>query len=153
MLRAKDIMTPDPLTVTPQTGITAAAQLLLDKRINGLPVVDGSGRLLGILCQSDLIAEQKKLPIPSFFTLLDGLIPLTSLKHMEREVEKIVAATVASAMTPDPVTIGPETTIEEVAALMVDKNFHTLPVVEGGRLVGVVGKEDVLRTLLGGAGS
>ncbi|MBI4798854.1 MAG: CBS domain-containing protein [Desulfarculus sp.] len=153
MLRAKDIMTPDPLTVTPQTGITAAAQLLLDKRINGLPVVDASGRLLGILCQSDLIAEQKKLPIPSFFTLLDGLIPLTSLKHMEREVEKIVAATVASAMTPDPVTIGPETTIEEVAALMVDKNFHTLPVVEGGRLVGVVGKEDVLRTLLGGAGS
>ncbi|MBI5521630.1 MAG: CBS domain-containing protein [Desulfarculus sp.] len=153
MLRAKDIMTPDPLTVTPQTGITAAAQLLLDRRINGLPVVDGSGRLLGILCQSDLIAEQKKLPIPSFFTLLDGLIPLTSLKHMEREVEKIVAATVASAMTPDPVTIGPDTTIEEVAALMVDKNFHTLPVVEGGRLVGVVGKEDVLRTLLGGAAS
>lgn len=153
MLRAKDIMTSDPLTVTPQTEITAAAQLLLDKRINGLPVVDDSGRLKGILCQSDLIAEQKKLPIPSFFTLLDGLIPLTSLKHMEREVEKIVAATVASAMTPDPVTIGPETTIEEVAALMVDKNFHTLPVVEGGRLVGVVGKEDVLRTLLRGAAS
>lgn len=153
MLRAKDIMTPDPLTVTPQAGITEAAQLLLDRRVNGLPVVDEAGRLVGILCQSDLIAEQKKLPIPSFFTLLDGLIPLTSLKHMEREVEKIVAANVASAMTPDPVTIGPETSIEEVAALMVDKNFHTLPVVEGGRLVGVVGKEDVLRTLLGGAGS
>lgn len=149
MLKAKDIMTADPLTVTPQTEITQAARLLLGKHINGLPVVDDHGRLKGILCQSDLIAEQKKLPIPSFFTLLDGLIPLTSLKQLQREVEKIAAATVAAAMTPDPVTVSPETSIEEVAALMVDRNFHTLPVVEGGRLVGVVGKEDVLRTLLG----
>jgi CBS domain-containing protein len=151
MLRAKDIMTPDPITVSLHSEITAAAVLLLEKRINGVPVVDEQGRLKGILCQSDLIAEQKKLPLPSYFTLLDGLIPLTSQKHLEKEVEKIAAATVAAAMTPDPVTIGPETTIEEVAALMVDRNFHTLPVVEGGRLVGVVGKEDVLRTLLGGA--
>ncbi|MFH1033906.1 MAG: CBS domain-containing protein [Pseudomonadota bacterium] len=150
MLRAKDIMTTDPITVSPREEITVAARLLLSKRINGLPVVDDQGRLKGILCQSDLIAEQKKLPIPSFFTLLDGLIPLTSLKSLEKEVAKIAATTVEAAMTPDPVTIGPETTIEEVAALMVDKNFHTLPVVEGQRLVGVVGKEDVLRTLVGG---
>lgn len=151
MLTAKDIMTSDPITVSPKGEITAAARLLLEKRINGVPVVDDQGRLLGILCQSDLIAEQKKLPIPSYFTLLDGLIPLISLKHLEKEVAKIAASTVASAMTPDPVTISPDTTIEEVAALMVDRNFHTLPVVEGGRLVGVVGKEDVLRTLVGGA--
>ncbi len=149
MLKAKDIMTPDPLTVSPQTGITQAAKLLLERRVNGLPVVDDQGRLVGIICQSDLIAEQKKLPIPSYFTLLDGLIPLNSLKHLEREVERIAAATVSQAMTPDPVTVSPQTGIEEVASLMVDRNYHTLPVVEGGRLVGVVGKEDVLRTLAG----
>jgi CBS domain-containing protein len=150
MIRAKDIMTPDPITVSAEAEITTAARLLLEKRINGVPVVDDQGRLKGILCQSDLIAEQKSLPLPSFFTLLDGLIPLTSLKHLEKEVAKIAATTVGAAMTPDPVTIGPETSLEDIAALMVDKNFHTLPVVEGGRLVGVVGKEDVLRTLLGG---
>ena len=51
-------------------------------------------------------------------------------------------------MTPDPVSVSPDTSIETLAALMVDSNFHTLPVVEEGKLVGVVGKEDVLRTLV-----
>ncbi len=51
-------------------------------------------------------------------------------------------------MTPEPVAVQPDTQIETVAALMVDSNFHTLPVVEGSRLVGIIGKEDVLRTLL-----
>ena len=69
-------------------------------------------------------------------------------ERLEQEVAKIAAVTVAQAMTPDPVTIGPATGLEEIAALMVEKNFHTLPVVDDGRLVGVVGKEDVLRTLL-----
>jgi len=111
-----------------------------------------SGRLVGILCQSDLIAQQKNLPIPSLFTLLDGFIPLGSSKHFEKAFQKIAATTVADSMTPDPVTVQPETGIEEIAALMVDKNFHTLPVVEGKRLVGIIGKEDVLRTLMSNAG-
>jgi CBS domain-containing protein len=51
-------------------------------------------------------------------------------------------------MTPEPVSVHPDTGIETVAALMVDNNFHTLPVVENSRLVGIIGKEDVLRTLL-----
>jgi CBS domain-containing protein len=55
---------------------------------------------------------------------------------------------VKQAMTPNPVTIGPDTDMEEVARLMVDKKYHTLPVVEGDKVVGIVGKEDVLKTLL-----
>ncbi|MBT9438144.1 MAG: CBS domain-containing protein, partial [Desulfobacterales bacterium] len=58
------------------------------------------------------------------------------------------ATTVAHAMTPNPVTVRPETSVEEVAALMVGKNFHTLPVVDEGKLVGIVGKKDVLKTLM-----
>jgi predicted transcriptional regulator len=110
--------------------------------------LDETGRLVGILCQSDLIAQQRKLPIPSFFTLLDGLIPLTSEKQIDKQVRKIAAVTVAEAMTPNPVTVQPDTNIEEVAALMVDRNFHTIPVVDEGKLVGIVGKEDILRTLM-----
>jgi len=148
MLTAKDIMTKDPITVSPDTELPFAAKLLLEKSVNGLPVLDAEGKLVGIICQSDLIAQQKKLPIPSIFTLLDGFIPLSSMKHLEKAVQKISGTTVSDAMTPDPVTITPETSIEEVANLMVDNNFHTLPVVEKGRLVGVVGKEDVLKTLV-----
>jgi CBS domain-containing protein len=151
MLKAKDIMTKEPITVTPDMEIVKAAKILLEKGVNGVPVVD-AGKLVGILCQSDLIAQQKKLPLPSLFTLLDGFIPLASTKHYEKVLQKIAAVTVADAMTSDPVTVNPDTTIEEIASLMVDKNFHTIPVVEKGKLVGIVGKEDVLRTLMPGTG-
>jgi CBS domain-containing protein len=118
------------------------------KRINGVPVINKTGELVGILCQSDLIAQQKSIPIPSLFTLLDGYIPLTLLNRLDKEVEKIAATTVKNAMTPDPITVDSDTEIEKVAFLMVEKNYHTLPVVDSGRLVGIVGKEDVLRILL-----
>jgi CBS domain-containing protein len=136
------------ITVSTDTEVAHAAKTLLENRINGVPVLDAEGKLVGILCQSDLVAQQKAFPVPSVFTLMDGIMPLTSIKRLEKEIEKIAAVTVADAMTPDPVTISPETTIEEVASMMVDKNFHTLPVVEADTLVGIVGKEDVLRTLL-----
>ena len=145
---AETIMTRNPITVSGTMEITKATQLLLDKRINGLPVVDDDGRLVGILCQSDIIAQQKQLPVPSFFSFLDGYISLNSRKGLEKEVRKIAATTVSDAMTPNPVTVKPDSTIEAVAALMVDHNLHTLPVVENDRLVGVIGKEDILRTLV-----
>jgi len=148
MLKVKDIMTRELITVSPGTEIVYATKLLLENRINGVPVTDEKGKLVGILCQSDLIAQQKKLPIPSFFTFLNGLIPLTSMKQIEKQVQKITATTVAQAMTKNPVTVQPDTGIEEVAALMVDKNFHTIPVVDEGKLVGILGKEDILRTLI-----
>jgi CBS domain-containing protein len=147
-MRVNSIMTKNPITVTGGTEIFKAAKMLLENRINGLPVVDDNGRLVGILCQSDIIAQQKKLPVPSLFSFLDGYISLGSVKSMEKEVRKIAATAVVDAMTPNPVTVSPDSNIETVAALMVDQNFHTLPVVENGVLVGVVGKEDILRTLL-----
>jgi CBS domain-containing protein len=148
MLKVKDIMTREVITVSPETEIVQATKLLLENRINGVPVTDATGKLVGILCQSDLIAQQKKLPIPSFFTLLNGLIPLISKKQLEKQVQKITAITVAQAMTPNPVTVHADMNIEEVAALMVDRNFHTIPVVDEGKLVGIVGKEDMLRALI-----
>ena len=148
MQTARDIMSTDIITVTPETEIAQAARLLLDNRINGLPVVDTQGRLVGIVCQSDLIVQQKRVRVPSLFTFLDGYITLTSTRHFEREVEKIAASQVRQAMTPDPASVSPDTAIEDMATLMVEKNYHTLPVVADGRLVGVVGKEDMLRTIM-----
>ena len=148
MTTAKDIMTSEVITISPETEVAQAAKLLLTKRINGVPVVNDSGELVGILCQSDLIIQQKNIPLPSLFTFLDGFIPLTSSKNLDKEVEKIAATKVSDAMTADPVTVNPDTEIEEIATLMVEKSYHTLPVVDGDKLVGVVGKEDVLKTLI-----
>jgi CBS domain-containing protein len=152
MLKAKDIMTKKPITVSPKMEIVRAAKLLLEKGINGVPVVE-AGELVGILCQSDLVAQQKKLPIPSIFTLLDGFIPLKSGKYFEKALHKIAGTTVGDAMTQDPITVHPDTSIEEIASLMVDKSFHTIPVVDKGELVGIVGKVDILRTLMPGTES
>lgn len=152
MKTAKEIMTTAVITLSPETGIIEAAKLLLEHSINGAPVVDHDGRVVGILCQSDLVAQQKQIPLPSLFTMLGGYISLTSTKHWDKEVRKIAALTVTDAMTPDPVTIAPDTPLDAIAGLMVDKNLHTLPVVENGRLVGIIGKEDVLKTLLKASG-
>jgi CBS domain-containing protein len=72
------------------------------------------------------------------------------MKHLEKEVRKITGTTVAHTMTPNPVTVRSDMTIQEIAGLMVDKNYHTIPVVDEGKLVGIVGKEDVLRTMMPG---
>lgn len=148
MLTAKEIMSATVITISPDSDVTRAARLLLEKHINGIPVVDLSGQVVGILCQSDLIAQQKKISLPSLFTFLDGFISLTSTKTLEKEFKKISAIKVSEAMTTDPVTVSPDTALEEIATLMVNRGFHTIPVVENHKLVGVIGKEDVLKTII-----
>jgi len=148
MITARDIMTTELTTLTPDMDFASAARVLLDRHINGAPVVDEDGRLVGILCQSDLVAQHKKMPVPTLLTLLDSFIRLTPAKELEKQARKIAAMTVSEAMTRNPVTVKPDTGIEAIAGLMVDSNLHTLPVVDEGRLVGVIGKEDVLRTLV-----
>ncbi len=148
MLKVRDIMTTGLITISPEAEILQAASVLLGNHINGVPVVDEAGKLVGILCQSDLIAQQKRTPIPSVFTFMDGVFSTSSAKQIEKQIQKIAAITVAQAMTPDPVFVEPGMSIEVVASLMVDNGFHTIPVLEEEKLVGVVGKEDILKTLI-----
>ncbi|MFW5487424.1 MAG: CBS domain-containing protein [Desulfovibrio sp.] len=147
MLTAKDIMTKEVTTFLPSTEISEAARILLDKDINGAPVVDDSGKLVGIVCQSDLIAQQKKISIPSVFAILDGFVPLGSISKIEQEMRKIAALTAGEAMPPKPKVVHPDTPLDDIAAIMVDHRLHTLPVAEDGKLVGIIGKADVLSTL------
>ncbi|NLV98105.1 MAG: CBS domain-containing protein [Desulfovibrionales bacterium] len=148
MRTAKDIMTTKVITIGPEADVVDAARLFLETKVNGLPVVDGHGKLVGILCQSDLVRMQKTLPLPSLFTLLDGFVPLSSTALLEAEVKRIAASKVADAMTSKVTTIAPDMGIDKISALMVDKKFHTLPVLDNGILVGVVGKKDILKTLI-----
>lgn len=148
MKTARDIMTPDPITISPKASISDAVKTLLEKSFNGLPVVDEDGVLVGLICQSDLVAQQQKLEIPSVFTLLDGFIPMPGWGKAEQDFLKMNALTVADAMTKDPVTAEPDTPLEDLASLMVKAKYYSLPIVKGGRVVGIVGKEDILRTLV-----
>ena len=150
MLKAKDIMEKNVITVSPDTEITQAAQILLENSINGVPVIDDQGRLKGILCQSDLIIQHKEISLPPILTILDSIIPLTSSKKLKEEIQKIGATTVSHAMAPNPVSVSKETPIAKIAEMMVAQHFHTIPVLENKKLVGIIGKEDMLKTLTQG---
>ncbi len=147
-IQAKDIMETNVITITLDTDITSAVKLLMDNHINGVPVINSDEDLIGILCQSDLIYQQKEIPIPPIFSLFDGIIPLSSSKQYSDEIEKIAAIAIEKAMVKDPVTVNPETSITEIASLMVEKHFHTIPVVKNDKIVGIIGKEDILKVLI-----
>ncbi|WDP87755.1 MAG: CBS domain-containing protein [Desulfobacter sp.] len=152
MIKASDIMETNIICINPETEISRAVEVLLNNHINGAPVVDAQEDLVGILCQSDLIFQQKELPIPPIFTILDGIIPLSSSKKLQESFQKMSAAYVADAMVTQVTTVAPDTPVSEIASLMVEKHFHTIPVVEEKKLVGIIGKEDVLKTLISEAG-
>ena len=149
MKKAKDIMTTDVMTVTPQTTVIDLAKLISDKNINGLPVVDEHGILIGVVTENDLIFQKKKVHIPTMISILDSVIYLESPEKMKQEMKKITGLTVNEIYTPDPVSVHLETTIEEIATLMSEENIHTIPVVNEDNLVGVIGKGDIIKTLIG----
>lgn len=145
MLTARDIMTKDVIAVKKDTKVSELAEILTKNRISGAPVVDDSGRLVGVVTESDLVEQSKSLHLPTVFTILDSVIFLESAKHFEKELKKMTGAKVEDVYTEDPVAVGPDTPIREIATIMAEKKVYTIPVVDGDKLVGIIGKADVVR--------
>lgn len=147
MLKAKDIMTRDVHYVTPETTVEELARLFVEKGVSAMPVLDGQKRLRGIVTESNLVEQNKPLHIPTVISLFDWVLYLESEKNFREEVKKITARTVAEICSEEVVSCGPETPVNEIAALMTEKKVHLLPVVEGERVVGVVARLDVIRAM------
>jgi len=148
MLNASDIMTTDVITVKKDTSLKDLAKLLYENHINGVPVVDDDGQLIGIICESDLIRKDKKLHIPTVVAIFDWVLYLESPKKIEKEIQRINATTVEDLYTKNVITVDEKTLIDEIATIMEQKKIYTIPVMDGDRLVGVVGKADLLRSLI-----
>ncbi len=148
MQTARDIMTKDVITVTPETKVTELALLLASNSIGGAPVVDSSGTLLGVVTESDLIDQKKKIHIPTVVTILDSVFYLENPDRMEKEMKKIAGSTVGDIYSKDALTVNEDTSLEEIATLMAEKNVHTLPVMRSDTVVGVIGKRDIIKTLI-----
>lgn len=149
---ARDVMTTDVVTFAPDEPITDAMQRLVDRGVDAGPVVDADGTVVGMLSTGDLIVQESQLHYPTVINILGGLIELPgSRKKFEHELNQAVAVDVADAMSPEPVTCGPDDTIEVVATLMHEHDVSRVPVVEDGRLVGIVAHGDVLRGMVAGA--
>ncbi len=143
-----EVMTANPFTTTPKTPITDVVQILSEKRISGLPVVDEQGVLVGIISETDLLWQERGATPPNFLFILDAVIPLEMPGRFVQELRKVIGSTVAEVMTKNPVTIRPEQTVQEAARLMMQKEVHRLPVVDKDHtLVGIVTRGDIVRAM------
>ena len=152
MLTAKDIMTRDVVAVTPNTSIEELAGLLVSNQISGAPVVNAAGGIVGIVTENDLISRNKRLHIPTVVSFLDAAIYLESSKKFADEVKRMTATKVGDICEKKVVTIAEDTTITDIATIMAEKKVHLLPVVTAGKVVGIVGKRDVVAAVARQAG-
>jgi len=148
---AREIMSPDPMTVGPETPVKEIAQIMLDNRIRCLPVVDEEGKVLGVVDEEDLVHQDAKIQFPSFIHFLDSYIMLpSSLNRFKKELRQAVGSVAHEVMEEEYRAVDPIDSVEAVATLMVDKDLEYVLVVEDGRLQGLITRSDILKTLIGG---
>jgi CBS domain-containing protein len=145
----RDIMDSSPATVRADASMEEVVRTLREHELPGVPVVDGDGRCVGIVTEADLILpdEGGNLHIPHYINLFGGTVFLEPLGRFEERLRKAFASNAADMMTRDPDVVSPDTTVQEAARLIHDSGHNRLPVVEDGRLVGVVTRVDLLGAL------
>ena len=147
--RISEIMDSSPVTVASDASVEEVVAALREHQLPGLPVVDADGQLVGIVTEADLVLpdDEGDLHIPHYVNLFGGTVFLGSLHRFEDRLRKAFAASAEDMMTRDPDTVGPDTSVREAARLLHETGHNRLPVVEDGRLVGVVTRLDVLGAL------
>ena len=143
-------MSPDPLTVTVDTGVEELVRLLGENDLPGVPVVNASGHVVGMVTESDLVMTEddgEDLHIPHYIELMGGLLPLEPLRKFEERLKKAAAATVRDMMTEPAVAVEADDPIRKAGRLIAESGHNRLPVEEDGHLVGIVTRADVLRAL------
>jgi CBS domain-containing protein len=143
-MRAYQIMTPRVTTVQADTPIAEAADLMLRKRISGLPVVNAEGKLVGIVSEGDFLrrseigTKQRRSGWLEFFTGA-GKLASEFVREEGRRVRDV--------MTPEPATISEQATLEEIVQLMEKKGIKRLPVLRGDELIGIVTRANLLQAV------
>jgi CBS domain-containing protein len=148
-LTVADIMDADTPTVRPDDTVEAVLRTLREHELPGIPVVNSGGRCVGIITEADLVmtGEDADLHLPHYFELFGGLVFLEPLSHFEERLRKATGALARDLMTEDPVTIDASASVQEAARKIARSKHNRLPVVEHGRLAGVVTRVDVLDAL------
>ena len=148
MLKAKDIMTRKVITVKTTTTLEDLARILVKHQISGIPVVDDAGHLEGIITDNDLISRNSRLHIPTILRLFDAYIPLGT-SRLEKDIKRMSASTVKEIYIKDVITVDEEASLEDIATIMTEKRIHHLPVVQKGKLTGIIGKKDLIKGVAG----
>ena len=148
--RVDEVMTTDVLAFSPDQNVQEAMAALVDRGVDGAPVVDDRGMVVGILSTGDLIVQESRLHLPTVISLFGASLELpSSQKHFEQDLAKALGSRVDEVMDSDPVTVAPGDSLETAATLLHDKEVSRLPVVDDdGRLVGLLARGDILRSII-----
>jgi CBS domain-containing protein len=150
MPTVREFMETDVATVHPDDSIESVLRTMREHELPGIPVVNDGRRCVGIITEADLImaGEEEDLHLPHYFELFGGIVFLESTRKFEERLRKATGSMARDLMTEDPITISPDASAEEAARVIARRKHNRLPVVEHGRLVGVVTRVDVLDALM-----
>ncbi|MDD2271831.1 MAG: CBS domain-containing protein [Desulfuromonadaceae bacterium] len=147
MLTVADIMTRDVVSIKGTTTVREMAAIFDTKHFGTLPILDDAGNLAGIVTTSDLVEQDRPLHIPTVISIFDWVIPLGGESALQRDLDKITAQTASELASTDVITVTPTDTVSAAAEIMSSQKLHTLPVVDGKKLVGVVSRIDIIRSM------
>jgi CBS domain-containing protein len=146
-LKVREIMQTDVITANPDTTVGELADILARNKISGVPVVDGQGRVLGMVSEADIILQDADLHFPYYIQFLEMVIYLQSVHKFEERVRKSIGSKVTEIMSDEVVSVSPDATVRETATLMAARDLNRLPVIENARLVGIVTRGDIVRAI------
>ena len=146
-MKVRDVMTADVAVARLPTPVSEIARLMDERDVSGIPVVDDERRVIGLVTDLDLIARNTRLDPPLFFQLLDARIPLETPAHYQKRLRHMLGTEARDVMSEDVETIGPDESGEALAELFLRTRANPVPVVEEGRLVGIVSRADLLRLM------
>ena len=147
MKTASDIMTQDVVTVNKNQPISDLSKIFIENHFNGVPVLDNTGKVVGVVTQGDLIEKNKNLHIPTVITLFDAVLFLESEKKFEDDLKKLTGSKIEDIYHKNLITVSPDTDLNEIITLMAEKDIHTLPVLDGDKLIGIIGKRNIIREM------
>lgn len=144
--KAADIMNRDVKTIHANATLQEVAEFLTAHHISGAPVVDGNGKMVGIISESDLIDDRKRnAAIPRSAIFGFWVVPEETLIKAYEEAQVLRAR---DLMTRDVLSASEDTPVEELAQLMVKRRINRIPIIKEGVIVGIVTREDLVRGLL-----
>jgi predicted transcriptional regulator len=145
-MRARELMSTPVVTIRPDASLKELAEAMVAHQVSGVPVVDRTGTLLGVVSESDVmakiecaVADETERGVPRLITALAN-----TLEHSNKGTSR----SAADLMTPRVVTAGPDATVQELVHLMMAYDINRIPIVDAGHVVGIVTRADILRTFV-----